>query len=133
MNRRVPSLIASVMLALASAGTFQARGPARSRDSIHTLTSVGQLSTSLPKWESDSERDLHMWQSNAHLNNATIKDSALHAPAIDWDPLFLCRDVSIETRPHQHVIVKMRAGRAGIGELFGPGQHEAAGGDWERL
>lgn len=124
MNRRLPSLIASIMLALASAGTFQARGSARSLDTIHTLTSVGQLSTSLPKWEFDSERDVHVWQPNAHLNNTTIKDSALHARTINWDPFFLCRDVSIEARPHQYVVVKMRAGRAGIGELFWSGRLE---------
>ena len=74
-----------------------------------------------------------MWQPNAHLDNATIENGALRARAIGWDPFFLCRDVSIEARPHQYVIVRIRAGHAGIGELFWSGRHEAAGGDWERL
>ena len=124
MNRRSLSLTASIMLALACACTFQARGSTRPLDTIHTLGSVSQLSMGLRKWEFDSEQDLRVWQPNAHLSHVTIEGGTLHARATGGDPFLLCRDVSIEVRPYQYVIIKLRADRSGIGELFWSGRLE---------
>ena len=98
MTFRLPSLIISILSALASAG--------------------------LPAWEFDSPRDLQVWQPNAQLSNVAIADGVCRARAIDSDPFLLCREVSIEARPNQYVIVRLRANREGIGELFWSGQLE---------
>jgi hypothetical protein len=112
MNRRLPSLCASIVLALAVAGTCQPHESATLPD------------TALPAWEFDSERDLQLWRPNAHLSNVTIANGVLHARAVDWDPFLLCRDVSLEAKPNQYVVVRMRASQAGIGELFWSGRLE---------
>jgi hypothetical protein len=112
MNRRLPSLCASMVLALAVAGTCQPHESATLPDAA------------LPTWEFDSARDLQVWRPNAHLSNVTIANGVLHARAVDWDPFFLCRDVSLGAKPNQYVVVRMRASRAGIGELFWSGRLE---------
>ena len=75
-------------------------------------------------WEFDSERDLQVWQPNAHLKDVTIADSTLRARAVDWDPFLLCRQVQIDAGPRQYVVVKMKASRPGVAELFWSGQLE---------
>lgn len=117
MNCTLASLTVSILLTLASSGVAQP-------DAVHAATSVGRSSAALPEWEFGSDQDLRVWQPNAHLSNVTIKDGVLHARATDWDPFLLCRSVSIEAKPNQYIVVRMRANRAGIGELFWSGQLE---------
>jgi hypothetical protein len=122
MNRRLPLLIVSAILALVFAGTYQLRGSAQTPGTPRAAAAIGQPSTGLPAWEFDSEQDLHCWQPNAYLSNVTVTEGVLHARAIDWDPFLLCRDVSIGATPNQYVVVRMRATQAGVGELFWSGE-----------
>ncbi len=112
MNRGLLSLIAAIVLALTVAGTCEQR------------ESASSPSAALPTWEFDSERDLQHWQPNAHLSNVAITNGVLHARAVDWDPFLLCRDVSLDAKPCQYVVIRMRAGQAGISELFWSGRLE---------
>jgi hypothetical protein len=98
MNCKLPSLFVAIVSTLASAG--------------------------LPAWEFDSPRDLQGWQPNAHLNDVTVANGVCRARAIGADPFLLCREVSLEAKPNQYIVIRMRAGRAGIGELFWSGQLE---------
>jgi hypothetical protein len=124
MNRSLPSLLAPLVWALAFAGTCPLRGFAQTRDTLPAPASTGRSSAMVLAWEFDSERDLQLWRPNAHLDNVTLASGVLHARAIDWDPFLLCRDVSFEAKPSQYVVIRMRAGQAGIGELFWSGSLE---------
>lgn len=124
MNQRLPFAVVLILLTFSAVGISPARDAAESPDALDPPTSPGRVSTALAEWEFESQQDLHAWQPNAHLDKLTIRDGALHARAIDWDPFLLCRGISFEARPQQYVIVRMRAGRGGIGELFWSGQLE---------
>jgi sialidase-1 len=91
-----------------------------SRDS---LTSV-RASDTLRAWEFDSEKDLQVWRPNAHLADVTAVNGTVRARAVDSDPFLLCRDIAIDATPYQYVIIRMKASRAGVAELFWSGQLE---------
>ncbi len=91
---------------------------------ILTLVGSAQASNDALTWEFDDDRDTRIWQPNADLTNVTIANGALKAYATGTDPFLLCRDVTIATRPWQYVVLRMKANRAGIGELFWSGQLE---------
>ena len=88
------------------------------------LVSFSPASGELSLWEFESDSDLHQWAPNSHLSNVAIKDGILRADATDWDPFFLCRNVTIAAKPYQYVVLRLRANRAGIGELFWSGELE---------
>lgn len=77
-----------------------------------------------PEWEFDDASDLRAWQPNAHLSGVTLAGGILHARATDSDPFLLCRDISLEAGARQYVAVRIRAGQAGVGELFWSGRLE---------
>jgi len=78
----------------------------------------------LPQWEFESDSDLRQWVPNSHLSNVVIKDGVISTDAVDWDPFFLCRGITIAARPYQYVVIRLRANRPGIGELFWSGELE---------
>jgi len=78
----------------------------------------------LPRWEFESDSDLRQWIPNSHLSNVVIKDGMIRANAVDRDPFFLCRDITIAAKPWQYVVIRLRANRPGIGELFWSGELE---------
>jgi hypothetical protein len=78
----------------------------------------------LPRWEFESDSDLRQWIPNSHLSNVVIKDGMIRANAVDRDPFFLCRDITIAAKPWQYVVIRLRTNRPGIGELFWSGELE---------
>jgi len=93
---------------------------ALSRDSLSSV----HASQTLCAWEFDSERELQVWRPNAHLANVTATNGMVKARAVDSDPFLLCRDVTIAATPHQYIVTRMKASRAGIAELFWSGRLE---------
>jgi len=91
---------------------------------ILILVSFSPASGELPRWEFESDSDLSQWAPNSHLSNVVIKDGFLRADATDWDPFFLCRNITIAAKPYQCVVIRLRADRPGIGELFWSGELE---------
>ena len=81
-------------------------------------------SAELPAWEFQTAADLSAWVPNAQLSNVEVKDGAVHAEAIDWDPFFHNRSVTIPAAPWQYVLLRIKADRPGLGELFWSGQLE---------
>ncbi|MBN1506626.1 MAG: glycoside hydrolase family 99-like domain-containing protein [Sedimentisphaerales bacterium] len=73
-------------------------------------------------WEFDTEQDLKVWRPNAHLADVTTANGVVRARAVDSDPFLLCRDVTINATPHQYIVSRVRASRAGVAELFWSGQ-----------
>ncbi len=88
------------------------------------LASFSPAFGELPRWEFESGSDLHQWAPNSHLLNVVIKEGILRADATDWDPFFICRNVTIAAKPYQYVVFRLRANRPGIGELFWSGELE---------
>ncbi|RPJ32059.1 MAG: hypothetical protein EHM35_11860, partial [Planctomycetaceae bacterium] len=72
----------------------------------------------------DSEQDVQVWRPNAHLANVTTTNGVVRARAVDSDPFLLCRDVTVNATPHQYVVIRMKASRPGIAELFWSGRLE---------
>ena len=89
---------------------------------VLVLVSFSPASGELPRWEFESGSDLHQWTPNSHLSNVAINNGILRADTTDWDPFFLCRNVTIAAKPYQYVVLRLRANRAGIGELFWSGE-----------
>ena len=108
---------------------YENRGPGAPEDSNVTPEDTppeisARPSAALPAWEFDSEQEMRTWQPNAHLADVKTANGVVFARGIDWDPFLLSRDVTLETRPCQYVVIRIRASRAGIGELFWSGQLE---------
>jgi hypothetical protein len=78
----------------------------------------------LPQWEFESNSELHQWVPNSHMSSVVIKDGLLRAETTGWDPFILCRNVTIEAKPYQYVVLRLKADRPGIGELFWTGELE---------
>jgi sialidase-1 len=78
----------------------------------------------LYSWEFESEQEVQVWRPNDHLADVAVVNGTARARAVDSDPFLLCRDVTIHATPHQYVVIKMKASRAGIAELFWSGQLE---------
>lgn len=74
-------------------------------------------------WEFDAS-DVRPWQPNAHMADIAIRDGVLSARTTDWDPFFSCRELALNATCDQYVVLRIRADRAGIGELFWSGQLE---------
>jgi len=88
------------------------------------LTMVLGATSALPAWEFESEDALQTWVPNAGLEDVRIEDGVLNARAIDWDPFFGCRDITIEANPRQYVLVRVKADHSGEAQLFWSGQLE---------
>jgi len=72
-------------------------------------------------WEFDLPGE-QVWRPNADVTDVTIKDGVLSARTVGSDPFFLCRDMVTKTNPLHYVVIRIRASRAGIGELFWSGR-----------
>ncbi|MBE0536747.1 MAG: glycoside hydrolase family 99-like domain-containing protein [Phycisphaerae bacterium] len=94
--------------------------------SIFTILVGGPMLFAAPvdiqRWDFDSDVDLKHWVPNSYLASVSVQDGIVSADAVDWDPFFLCRDVSIAANPWQYVVIRLRANRPGIGELFWSGE-----------
>lgn len=88
------------------------------------LFSFSNVFAELPQWDFDQDSDLRKWEPNAHLTNVVIEGGRLKAQAIDGDPFFYCRDIAFQAGPGQYVVIRMKADRPGIGELFWSGELE---------
>ncbi len=102
----------------------------------------------LPRWEFDNPADAKAWAANGHLAEVSCAGGILSARAVDWDPFFHCRDLSIAAAPWQMIVLRIKASAPGIGELFWSGKTEGQygglmqektvrfsvrGGDWEKI
>ena len=100
MNRRLPLLIVSALLALVFTGTYQLRGSARNTGypscpgsdwpTVYWPACMGIRLRTGPALSGNL---------TPILSNVTITDGVLHARAIDSDPFLLCRDASIGATP----------------------------------
>ena len=78
----------------------------------------------IERWEFESDSDLRQWVPNSHLSNVVIEDGMIQADAAGWDPFFHCRGITITAIPYQYVLIRLKANRPGIGELFWSGEIE---------
>lgn len=81
---------------------------------------VSMSTAELPAWTFD--KDAQGWTANAHLARVGVRNGRLCADAVDWDPFFTCSGLSIDAKPWQYVVVRLRANQSGTGELFWTGQ-----------
>ena len=92
---------------------------------MNTLIALTFILAAAPQtvhtWNFDGDADLAAWRPNAHLTDVALRDSALHARAIEWDPFFSCDGIEIPATAWQMVIIRMRATAAGQGDLFWTG------------
>lgn len=78
----------------------------------------------LPAWEFQTAADLSAWVPNGHLAHVEVKDGTVQAEVVGWDPFFQNREVTIPAAPWQYVLLRIKADRPGLGELFWSGQLE---------
>lgn len=69
-------------------------------------------------WEFNSPEEVQPWRPNGHMTNVTAENGILSCDTIDWDPFFTYSEAQIETSPWQFVVLRMKASRAGKGQLF---------------
>lgn len=81
---------------------------------VLVLVAVSAAFGDLPRWEFESDSDLHQWVPNSQSSNVAIKDGMLRADAVDWDPFSLCRSATITAKPWQYVVVRLKANGPGI-------------------
>jgi len=82
------------------------------------------VAVELPQWDFTSKDELSEWVPNAQLSNVTVADGILSADGADWDAFFLNRSVSFPATPYQYVVLRIRASRGGLAELFWSGSLE---------
>ena len=85
----------------------------------------------LPEWTFDTPESGKAWVPNQHLENVLVDDGLLKADSTDWDPIFVCRDLSIPATPWQYILLRVRANRSGNGALFWSGTYEGKYGGFE--
>ncbi len=111
--------------------------------------SAGAFSADLPSWNFDIPDDLNTWIPNSHLADTAIDNGVLQAHTIDSDPFLLCRTLNLDTSPWQYVLIRIKASRSGIGEIFWSSQltgahaglteakknrfHIRGGGQWQEI
>ena len=88
------------------------------------LLSFSSAFADLPQWDFEHDTVLRQWVPNAHLSDVVIEGGKLKARAVDGDPFLHCRGIAFQARPWQYVVIRMRADRPGIGELFWSGELE---------
>ncbi len=88
------------------------------------LTILCGTAMALPAWDFDSAADLQDWVPNAHLDNVSVSDGAVHADAVSWDPFFVCSVLNFPATHWQYVVVRIRADVGGRGQLFWTGETE---------
>ena len=83
---------------------------------------MGPTTSDLKSWTFDTEADLRAWVPNGALRSVTLKDGVVSADAVDWDPFFTCKGIEIQANPWQFIVLRMKASRPGMGEVFWSGQ-----------
>ncbi|MCC6696682.1 MAG: glycoside hydrolase family 99-like domain-containing protein [Candidatus Hydrogenedentes bacterium] len=78
----------------------------------------------LPSWAFDDPAEAQAWVPNEHVANVAVKDGALCADAVKWDPMFFCTGLSFPATPWQYVVIRVKASQTGSGELFWTGTEE---------
>lgn len=95
------------------------------------LLAFSAHATDLPEWHFDTPESAQAWEPNQHLEDVRLEGGALKAKATDWDPILVCRDLSIPATPWQYVLLRVRADRSGKGDLFWSGTYEGKYGGFE--
>lgn len=62
------------------------------------------------------------WSANSHITNVVVRDGKLQGRTVDWDPMFIRRDLNLRATPWQIVILRMRSTQAGPGQLYWTGE-----------
>ena len=85
---------------------------------MSVLLALCGVAGALPSWDFGDPAAAAAWTPNAHLADVAVRDGALHARAVDRDPFFTCRLEPFAATPWQYVLLRIKADRAGEGELF---------------
>lgn len=78
----------------------------------------------IQEWDFDAPQDLNLWRPNADLRDVTTANGIVSARTVGSDPFFHCRNMAVEAKPGQYVVIRLRANQEGIGELFWSGSLE---------
>ncbi len=77
------------------------------------------------------EDGLQGWAPNSHVTNVAVCDGRLHCRTIGHDPWFILRPLELPARPWHAVVIRLKADRAGSGELFWTGSTTGRYGGFE--
>ena len=75
-------------------------------------------------WEFNSAEEAQAWHANSHMTNVTAEDGILSCDTVDWDPFFTYSEAQFETSPWQFAVLRIKASRAGKGQVFWTGEME---------
>ncbi len=78
----------------------------------------GVVEAPVAAWEFNTPEEVTPWRANSYMTNVTAENGILSCDTIDWDPFFTYSEGHIETSPWQFVVLRIRADRAGKGQLF---------------
>ncbi len=62
------------------------------------------------------------WAPNSHVSRVEATNGVVRCATVDWDPMFIRRGLNLNATPWQLVILRLKASRAGEGQLFWTGQ-----------
>lgn len=92
---------------------------------MNTLVALTLILAAAPQtvhtWNFDAGADLAAWQANAHLSDVALGEGVLHARAEGSDPFLSCEGIEIPATAWQAVVLRVRATKAGQGDLFWTG------------
>ena len=69
-------------------------------------------------WEFNSPGEVQPWRANSHMSHVLAENGILACDTIDWDPFFTYSGAQLATSPTQFVVLRIRASKAGEGQLF---------------
>ncbi len=75
-------------------------------------------------WEFNSPEEARLWRPNSHMEHVSVENGILSCDTIDWDPFFTCSEAELATSPTQFVVLRIRASKAGEGQLYWTSQKE---------
>jgi hypothetical protein len=76
----------------------------------------GLLTRAKPDW--DFDRDAEGWTAMMGLTDVAVKDGCLQAKSVGGDPAFRLPPVRIDASKLRHLVIKMRADKGGMAQLF---------------
>jgi len=92
------------------------------------VAAVG-IATNAAAWTFDG--GLEGWVPNSHVSRVEVTSGVVRCETVDWDPMFIRRDLNLRATPWQFVVLRLKASRAGDGELFWTGQTTGRHGGFE--